>query len=58
MGYTPDKGEVFYCGACNKQQEANDNVKCKTCGSLTVSWKTLSESVSEAIKKWKWANGK
>jgi rRNA maturation endonuclease Nob1 len=58
MGYTPDKGEVFFCGSCRRQQEANDNVKCKSCGSTTVSWYTNRESEADAISKWKRVNGK
>lgn len=58
MGYTPDKGEVFFCGSCNRQQEAGNNVKCKICGSTTVSWYTLRESASDAVSKWKRINGK
>lgn len=57
MGYTPLKGEVFFCGKCSRQYSASGPVKCPVCGKTMISWYTDKEGSSEAMKKWKQVNG-
>lgn len=56
--YVPDKGEVFYCGSCNRQQQPKEGIKCKVCGKTTVSWYTDRENHAAAHRKWETVNGK
>lgn len=52
MGYYPEKGEVFFCGSCRRQQQTSSGIKCTSCGRTTVSWYTLRESAADAQRKW------
>ncbi|MFA5431845.1 MAG: hypothetical protein WC319_03115 [Candidatus Paceibacterota bacterium] len=58
MSYQPEPSEVFYCGHCERQYSATGPVKCPICGKTMVSWRTNRESHSQALDRWKWANGK
>lgn len=56
MSYDPERGEVFYCGSCRRQQRPQEGERCKICGRLTVSWYMNRESEREAMIKWKRIN--
>lgn len=53
MVYKPDADEVFFCGACNRQQQPSEGEKCKVCKKQTVSWYANREGSSDAQRKWK-----
>ncbi len=44
--------EVYYCGCCRRQQLPQEGERCRTCGSMTVSWFTDRETYEEVHRKW------
>lgn len=57
MAYQAEKGEVFFCGNCRRQQVVQKGEACSMCGKKTVSWYTLREKESDAMRKWRRING-
>ena len=58
MTYDPERGEVFYCGSCRRQQQPKEGERCKICGKQTVSWYTNRETSADAQRKWNHIHGK
>ncbi len=51
-----DRGEVYFCGKCRRQQGTHQGEKCIMCGRITVSWYTKDEKEEAALKRWKAIN--
>lgn len=49
--------EIYYCGKCDRQQQAKEGHKCKVCQKPTVTW-LANESATDVKNKWKkfWGN--
>ena len=50
--------EVYYCGACKRQQQASEGIKCKICGRTTVSWNLTTQNERPAKKSWDFVHNK
>lgn len=55
--YEVEKGEVFFCGKCNRQQHPKDGELCRICKSVTVSWFTDREDADTVKSRWRLING-
>lgn len=55
---TYSQDEVFFCGACRRQQEPHKGELCTQCGRQTIIWNINRESASSMQARWERLRGK